>query len=163
MEDVRVEAQKTQISDLAGNEKKGKRQYRFRGLFMTINTNKVYYDPFSDELKQDAEKLAKALDDFFAVSNLKHYLFRADKKEMEPGDIKEIKVIPVVERGSEKGKLHAHVRLTMRASTPIKLLYARVPDFFQDALGLDYRPHFFAKPFRSDIEQIDDYLKKNFS
>lgn len=140
-------------------EKKEKKRLRHSNFVLMVNTNKPFDDWEDPAMFEYITKLKKRLEEFGTTNTLKSIItFKKPGHSWTTEYVKKVdKISPVIERGSAKGCIHAHFRLNIDHWSCIQLDYAKVKEFFQNALPGAY---IHIKRYYND-KDVDEYNNKN--
>ena len=150
MPDIKVKGKIQNLEKLEKNQKPINSNF-----LLTINTNQQYKTN-DQHLKNDIEFFENTIKNI--LNNIDQYINIGDK--WDDDFIKDVDVDYIIERGTKKGQIHAHILIKIKHLSKIQLDYKKIKTKIQKDLGLPsiYLNNRLIKNSGSD--NIVDYLNK---
>ena len=155
MPEIKVKGKVQQLDKVVKNEK-----YKNSNFFLTINTNQQYKngDPNVENDIAVFEETLKSV-----LSNVNDYVKIKDGGVWSDETIKDVDIDYIVELGTAKKCIHAHVMLKFKHNTILMLDYPKIKKKFLTTLGLK-NIHLHNILMKSDsssnvLDQINKYAK----
>jgi hypothetical protein len=128
-------------------------------FLLTLNLNQQYHkDEHKENIENDMEIFDKLINEM--LNHIEQYIRLPENVQYNDENIKDVSADYVVEVGSIKKQIHAHIMLKFKHFTRIQLNYVKIKEYFKRKLGLKnmYIQGKLLNPSAS--ENIVDYLNK---
>jgi hypothetical protein len=152
--EIKITSRKQNINKIEKNKKP-----IHSNFFITLNLNQQYHkDEHKANIDDDMEIFDGLLVEF--LNHIEHYVRLPEGVEYNDNNVKDVSADYVVELGSIKKQIHAHIMVKFTHHTKIQLNFGKIKEFFKKKLGLK-NVYMQAKLLRmSSSENIIDYLEK---
>ena len=128
-------------------------------FLITLNLNQQYHkDEHIENLNNDMDVFDGHINEM--LNHIEQYIKLPEGVEYNDDNIKDVSADYVIEVGSIKKQVHAHIMLKFKHHTKIQLDYLKIKEFFKNKLELKnvYMQSKLLKASSSD--NIIDYLNK---
>jgi len=148
MYNIKLETLKQLKDDLYDNN-----QRKYSNYFLTINTQ-----------QQPTDQLVELFEDALTVFFENFGVFVKTRKGFPKNDKRDIVILPVVEIGGKKHRLHCHATVEIEHQSNILLDYTKIRKFFKESLDGFKEIHFDAKVYKNSRNQdnIKSYILKTY-